>query len=988
MRLTRRARTRAVVITGALVIGIIMAMGSLGAQTFDNYPDLVSDPPEDVGAPEVISWNGEDLFVVRFDGFVTNVGDGPLHIQGNPQPTAASGTEVAQHILDSGGNTTARFPLDVTGGSPDVQYENSDGHEHWHLMRIMEYSLWDESLTQQVTPGEKIGFCLWDIQRVSGSASGVYNGGGNWCAGNGYTGGGPNATYLEMGVTEGWRDVYSSSISLQWVDVSDVAPGNYYLSALSDPNDIVEESDETNNDRVWTNTLTVVPGYLATDVNGGTVGAATTINLAADVYGSPGARRFTIESAPSHGSLDVAVGGVITGSAVVYTPDPGYDGPDSFTFSAYDDDSAYPTNPDPAAVTATASVTVDTSVVSNLLDDFETATGWTSDPDGTDTGDGVGAWERSLAEYSERSGSVVQPGSSTSGSFSLNTNGATGNTDVDGGVESARSPGFALPAGTQTLTLDYFFAHTGASSGDYFSVSIAGGGLSETLLQVNGSATDRAASWTTVSFDVSAYAGETVTLLVEAADDASSGAVVEAGVDTIRITVAANTAPTVTDPGDQTSTVGDDVSLQIVASDDDGDTLTYSAVELPNGLDIDPSTGLISGTVADNESPWGTIVSVDDGTETTTVSFTWTVDDAPPTNTAPQVDPIADQTNDEGDVVSVQIGASDDDGDALTYAVSGLPDGVSADANGLISGTIAAGAAGGYTIDVDVSDGTDTTSIGFAWTVNTPSTGTLGCTAVLAGSTLTVSIDQVPEASAYSVYRRGGNGNGYLYLGYLTGDTLVYENLPFGTGQDIVMKAIFTDGTRSDPIPCGEVDHEDPDANTVLGCSASLIGTTLTVDIDTVPDASAYSIYRKSGNGNTYLYLGYVVGDTLVFDDLPFGTGQLVTLKAIYSDGTRSDEVPCGSVDLVDPDGNTVLGCSVSIDGATLTVSIDTISDANAYSVSRAGGGGNTYLYLGYVVSDTLVVDLPAGTGQVIQMKAVLSDGTRTDNLVCGTVDV
>ena len=59
---------------------------------------------------------------------------------------------------------------------------------------------------------------------------------------------------------------------------------------------------------------------------------------------------------------------------------------------------------------------------------------------------------------------------------------------------------------------------------------------------------------------------------------------------------AANTV-TVTNPGNQTGTVGTAVSLQISATDSaSGQTLTYSATGLPAGLSIISSSGLISGT--------------------------------------------------------------------------------------------------------------------------------------------------------------------------------------------------------------------------------------------------------------------------------------------------------------------------------------------------------------------------------------------------------
>ena len=54
---------------------------------------------------------------------------------------------------------------------------------------------------------------------------------------------------------------------------------------------------------------------------------------------------------------------------------------------------------------------------------------------------------------------------------------------------------------------------------------------------------------------------------------------------------------TVTSPGNQSTTVGTAVSLQIHATDSaTGQTLTYSATGLPAGLSINSATGLISGT--------------------------------------------------------------------------------------------------------------------------------------------------------------------------------------------------------------------------------------------------------------------------------------------------------------------------------------------------------------------------------------------------------
>ncbi len=90
----------------------------------------------------------------------------------------------------------------------------------------------------------------------------------------------------------------------------------------------------------------------------------------------------------------------------------------------------------------------------------------------------------------------------------------------------------------------------------------------------------------------------------------------------------ANLPPSVTSPGDQTSTEGDTVGLPISASDPENETLAYSASGLPTGLDIDPSTGVISGTIdlgTSDGSPYSVEVTAADGSGSGTADFTWTV---------------------------------------------------------------------------------------------------------------------------------------------------------------------------------------------------------------------------------------------------------------------------------------------------------------------------------------------------------------------------
>src|SRR5688572_15929966 len=55
--------------------------------------------------------------------------------------------------------------------------------------------------------------------------------------------------------------------------------------------------------------------------------------------------------------------------------------------------------------------------------------------------------------------------------------------------------------------------------------------------------------------------------------------------------------PSLVNPGNRTDAEGAAVSLQLSASDPDGDQISYSASALPPGLTVNPSTGLISGAL-------------------------------------------------------------------------------------------------------------------------------------------------------------------------------------------------------------------------------------------------------------------------------------------------------------------------------------------------------------------------------------------------------
>ncbi|WP_182907347.1 M28 family metallopeptidase [Microbispora sp. H13382] len=167
-------------------------------------------------------------------------------------------------------------------------------------------------------------------------------------------------------------------------------------------------------------------------------------------------------------------------------------------------------------------------------DDFETDKGWTVVP-GTAT---AGTWERGDPEATSSSG-AKQLGTTVSGTNDLVTGrlagSSAGDYDVDGGTTSIQSPPITLPAGSLSLSLSWYLAHgSNATSADFFRVRIVGG-TTATVVQQLGAASNRDGAWSTATADISAFAGQTVRVVIEAGDE-STASLVEAGVDDVRIT--------------------------------------------------------------------------------------------------------------------------------------------------------------------------------------------------------------------------------------------------------------------------------------------------------------------------------------------------------------------------------------------------------------------------------------------------------------------
>ena len=171
-------------------------------------------------------------------------------------------------------------------------------------------------------------------------------------------------------------------------------------------------------------------------------------------------------------------------------------------------------------------------------DDFETDQGWTTNPNGSDTAT-TGMWERANPEETSYSGVIYQLGTTASGSYDLVTEGSAGSSvgsyDIDNGVTSIRSPDIVLPSGGGiTLSFQYYLAHyNNGGSDDFLRVSVVGS-TTQVVFEETASAVIDAAAWESFSTSLGAFAGQTIYLLIEAAD-AGSGSLIEAAIDDVLI---------------------------------------------------------------------------------------------------------------------------------------------------------------------------------------------------------------------------------------------------------------------------------------------------------------------------------------------------------------------------------------------------------------------------------------------------------------------
>lgn len=176
-----------------------------------------------------------------------------------------------------------------------------------------------------------------------------------------------------------------------------------------------------------------------------------------------------------------------------------------------------------------------------------------------------------------------------------------------------------------------------------------------------------------------------------------------------------NQAPVLAPVGDKTVGEGSLLEFTLSASDPDGDNLTFSVANLPDGATFNPETATFSWTPTFSQEgnyPNIEFTVTDDGSpiELDTELISITVGDI---NRPPEFDPILPQEVQEEGQLSFTVNATDPDGNSFTYSVENLPAGASFDQQtGVFSWTPTLSQSGPYLVTFGATDDGDPVEVG------------------------------------------------------------------------------------------------------------------------------------------------------------------------------------------------------------------------------------------------------------------------------------
>ncbi len=213
-----------------VVLGLVATAPAAAQVPVDLLPDIITNSTY-LLETELRGDIEPGRILLTLSNATPNIGDGPLEVYGDTATDGELEVPVKQRIHRSDGSYYDR-------DAGVFAYHAS--HDHIHLKGWARYRLRDVLDNDGVGPvtaqSKKTSYCLLD--------SLVYD--------LNLPGAPPSAHYVTcdfefQGISVGYQDLYDKSLPDQWIDVTDVPDGTYWLESEADPANHILEKDETNN---------------------------------------------------------------------------------------------------------------------------------------------------------------------------------------------------------------------------------------------------------------------------------------------------------------------------------------------------------------------------------------------------------------------------------------------------------------------------------------------------------------------------------------------------------------------------------------------------------------------------------------------------------------------------------------------------------------------------------------------------------------------
>ena len=323
-----------------------------------------------------------------------------------------------------------------------------------------------------------------------------------------------------------------------------------------------------------------------------------------------------------------------------------------------------------------------------------------------------------------------------------------------------------------------------------------------------------------------------------------------------------NTAPTITGSPSTTGTVGNTYTFSPAASDPDGQVLSFSIDNLPSWASFDTLNGELSGTPSDGDvgTHSGIVISVSDGAATKALppfSITVSAGTSPPAvNGAPVIGGSPATAITAGDSYSFLPTASDLDGQALSFSISGKPSWASfSTSTGRLSGTPSTGAVGSYPgIVISASDGVASAALpAFTITVvaanHAPVISGTPPASVVAGQTYSfqpTASDVDGQALSFSIANRPGWATFNTATGRLSGTPIAsdvgsFNNVRISVTDGVAVSSLPAFSIRVDAANRAPVISGSPPTSVTVGQVYTFQPTASDADGDTL----AFSIIGR-----------------------------------------------------------------------------------------------------------------------------------------------